>query len=116
MSENVRPDGDYTEDTTTLDGATEWGAHRRGQLARYLAVSDLGGGASRELHAKTTHRHKGVRERRQKRRALIVVGHLRTWKGGRGTLTCRYPSLAPTECLCTSAGCWSEQNTSREST
>ena len=35
MSENVRPDGDYTEDTTTLDGATEWGAHRRRQLARY---------------------------------------------------------------------------------
>ena len=72
-----------------FDGATEWGAQKRRQLARYWR-SAISEGKEAMSHGGNDQEAQG--SARQNHCALTTVGHLTTRKGSRGTITCGYPS------------------------
>ena len=94
-----------------FDGATEWGANRQGQLARFLrsAISD---GEEAMNHGENDQQVQGSAGEESEASRTYCGRALDDSEGGSGE--CGYPCRAPTEGLCTSAACLNERNTSRE--
>ena len=115
QSENVPPDGDSIEHTTTIYGATEWGAHRRGQLARYWRPAISEGGEAMNQGENIQHVH-GTAGEEAEASCTYCGRALDDSEGGQGTITCGYLSPAPTQGLCTSSAYLNERVTSREGT
>ena len=98
-----------------FDGATEWGANRQGQLARFLrsAISD---GEEAMNHGENDQEVQGSAGEEAEASCTYCGRALDDSEGVSRDITCRYQSRAPTEGLCMSAACFNERNTSREST
>ena len=98
-----------------FDGATEWGDHRRGQLARYWR-SATSEGEEAMNHGENDQEVQGSAGEEAEASCTYCGRALDDSEGVSRDITCRYQSRAPTEGLCMSAACFNERNTSREST
>ena len=99
-----------------FDGATGWGIHRRGQLARSRrsAISEEEEAANPDQHRAGREREEAGRGRRQRQHVRTADWLWKTRQTGQETVTSGYLSRAPTEGLCTSVACWNERIALRE--